>query len=63
MREDYERDQEIKADRIEQLEAENERLLDALESIAANTCCDTCQEAKLVAAKALAVAKAKGDKG
>lgn len=32
--------------RIEQLEA-------ALQSIAANTCCDRCQEAALVARKAL----------
>lgn len=28
-------------------------LIDALKSIAANTCCDTCQEAKLVAQEAL----------
>lgn len=29
-------------------------LIDALKSIAANTCCDTCQEAKLVAQEVLA---------
>ena len=33
--------------------AENERLREALESIAANACCDRCQEAALVAKAAL----------
>jgi hypothetical protein len=32
-------------------------LVDALESIAANTCCDKCQEAALVAKSALAKVK------
>ena len=32
---------------------ENERLRAALQSIASNTCCDGCQEAARVAAKAL----------
>jgi hypothetical protein len=41
------------ADRIEQLEA-------ALRSIAANTCCDKCQEAALVARAALAGEKKDG---
>ena len=35
-------------------DAEIERLREALESIAANTCCDKCQEAALVARAALA---------
>lgn len=35
------------------LKAENERLRTALESIAANTCCDKCREAGLVARTAL----------
>ena len=35
------------------LEADNERLLAALESIANNTCCEGCQEAKRVALAAL----------
>ena len=39
--------------RIAELEAENQRLRDALRSIAANTCCDRCQEAALVAKAAL----------
>jgi hypothetical protein len=52
--------------RIEQLEAQNARLLadvnqdegyerlkTALRSIAANTCCDKCQEAALIARSAL----------
>ena len=34
-------------------DAEIERLRDVLESIAANTCCEPCQEAKLVAKAAL----------
>ena len=38
---------------IEKLEAKLERLRDVLESIAANTCCEPCQEAKLVAKAAL----------
>jgi hypothetical protein len=37
----------------EQLQAENEKLRAALRSIAANTCCDLCQEAALVARAAL----------
>lgn len=32
---------------------EIERLREALQSIAKNTCCDTCQEAAMVARKAL----------
>jgi hypothetical protein len=32
---------------------ENEKLREALESIAKNTCCDKCQEAALVAKAAL----------
>ena len=35
-------------------QAENAALREALESIAKNTCCDKCQEAALVARKALA---------
>ena len=35
-------------------DAEADRLREALESIAANTCCDKCQEAALVARAALA---------
>ena len=38
---------------IERLADENERLREALESIAANACCDRCQEAALVARAAL----------
>lgn len=34
-------------------EAERDRLRDALRSIAANTCCDTCREAALAARAAL----------
>jgi hypothetical protein len=37
----------------EQLQAENKKLRTALRSIAANTCCDRCQEAALVARAAL----------
>ena len=40
--------------RAEKAEAEVARLRAALESIAANTCCDRCQEAALVARDALA---------
>lgn len=43
-------DRDEAADRIETLEA-------ALRSIAANTCCDKCQEAALVARAALAEEK------
>ena len=39
--------------RIEELEAEVRRLREALQSIASNTCCEPCQEAKLVAQAAL----------
>ena len=38
---------------ITRLQAENERLREALQSIAKNTCCDRCQEAALVAKEAL----------
>lgn len=38
---------------VAHLKAENERLREALESIAANACCDKCQEAALVARAAL----------
>lgn len=41
------------ADEIERLLAEVERLREALQSIAGNTCCDSCQEAARVARKAL----------
>jgi len=41
------------ADRIEAQAAEIERLREALGSIARNSCCDKCQEAALVARKAL----------
>ena len=41
------------ADLIESLQAEIERYRDALESIAANTCCNGCGEAAKVAAQAL----------
>lgn len=33
--------------------AENKRLIGALECISKNSCCETCQEARLVALKAL----------
>lgn len=39
---------------VNALEAERDALREALESIAANTCCDRCQEAALVARAALA---------
>ena len=39
-----------------------ERLEDALHSIANNTCCSTCQEAKLVARKALALHELEGER-
>lgn len=39
---------------IDRLTAEVARYREALESIAANTCCEPCQEAKLVAKSALA---------
>jgi hypothetical protein len=38
---------------LDQLRAEREALCDALRSIAANTCCDRCQESALVARAAL----------
>ena len=46
---------------IKKLEDENARLSGALESISKNSCCGQCQEAKLVAEKALAEGK-RGDK-
>ena len=39
--------------RCADLEAEIARLREALQSIAANSCCDKCQEAALVARQAL----------
>jgi len=39
--------------RGEAIERENVRLKEALGSIAKNTCCDTCQEAALIAKQAL----------
>lgn len=41
------------AEHIVKLEAENKRLREVLQSIASNTCCEPCQEAKLVAQAAL----------
>jgi hypothetical protein len=41
------------ADEVERLRAEGERLRAALQSIAKSTCCDRCNEAALVARKAL----------
>ena len=38
---------------IEKLSHEEDRLREALASIASNTCCDKCQEAALVAQSAL----------
>ena len=47
---DYWRDMQKLAILIyEQLEQDNARLREALQSIAANTCCEPCQEAKRVA--------------
>ena len=39
-------------DELQKQDADIERLREALESIADNTCCDGCQEAALVARKA-----------
>jgi tRNA(Phe) wybutosine-synthesizing methylase Tyw3 len=39
--------------RLLESRAENQRLREALQSIANNTCCEPCQEAKLVAKAAL----------
>jgi hypothetical protein len=43
--------------REQELEAENKALWDGLNSIANNTCCNGCQEAKLVAQSAIQKAK------
>jgi hypothetical protein len=43
----------IAVDEINKLKKENARLREALESISKNTCCEPCQEAKIVANKAL----------
>ena len=42
---------------LRRLHALNQELLEALTSIAKNTCCDKCQEAALVARAAIAKAK------
>ena len=42
---------------LRRLYALNQELLEALTSIAKNTCCDKCQEAALVARAAIAKAK------
>jgi hypothetical protein len=39
--------------KLQDLQQENARLREALESISKNTCCEPCQEAKKVAKKAL----------
>ena len=44
---------ELRQSGIDHTRAENERLREALKSIAANACCDRCQEAALVAKAAL----------
>lgn len=44
------------ADEIERLRQQNAELLEGLQSIANNTCCDGCQEAALVARDAIAKA-------
>ena len=38
---------------LQSLRDENKRLREALESISKNSCCETCQQAKLVALEAL----------
>jgi hypothetical protein len=38
---------------VEKAKAQTKKYKDALESIAVNTCCETCQEARLVAIAAL----------
>ena len=38
---------------IEKLRAQNKKLVEALTSISKNSCCETCQQAKLVAIQAL----------
>lgn len=45
--------EELRQSSIDHTRAEVERLREALESIAANACCDRCQEAALVAKAAL----------
>lgn len=45
--------EEHQAKVIQALESRNAKLMEALESIANNTCCDKCQEAALVAKEAL----------
>ena len=45
---------------IEELRRKADGLVEALESIANNSCCEPCQEAKLVAQQALA--KYRGEK-
>ena len=45
------------ADKLRRLHALNQELLEALTSIAKNSCCDRCQEAALVAKAALAKAQ------
>jgi len=40
-------------EQAEKLTAERDKLKNALESIASNTCCGDCQEAKRIAVKAL----------
>lgn len=47
----------VRGKEMQRLRDVNRRLTEALESIAANTCCDRCQEAALVARAALQSAK------
>ena len=47
--------------KLKESEERCERLEEALHSIALNTCCDTCQEAALVANQALSTDANKGE--
>jgi hypothetical protein len=52
---------QVMADRIEELEAKLAKAVGGLNSIAANTCCNKCQEAALVARTTLAELKGETD--
>ena len=52
----YVKERHEAADEIERLRQQNAELVEVLRSIAANTCCDGCQEAALVARAAIAKA-------
>lgn len=60
---DYEMMWKVECELNKKLQEENKTMREALESISKNSCCEPCQEAKLVAREALAKLNEKQGEG